>query len=255
MYACYLISNREFIEVKNKYVVLGALCAVFALPAQSFAATTLGDAEISANVGFVSEYSFRGITQSDEKMAIQGGFDIAHDSGLYAGVWGSNVDFNDNSEAQLEVDVYAGYSGTIKGLNYDLGAIYYIYPGANTPRQYDFLEAALSIGYDFDVFALSASINYSPDYFNESGDAAYYALSADVPLPYDVTLSGHIGRQNVDNNTAFGVKDYNDWSLGLGYNLEGFDLSVKYVDTSLDEPRECADGCGPRVIFGVSHSF
>ena len=53
----------------------------------------------------------------------------------------------------------------------------------------------------------------------------------------------------------FGVPDYYDWSVGLGYNLEGFDLSVQYIDTDLDEPSECADGCDQRVIFGISRSF
>ncbi|MBI1301507.1 MAG: porin [Alphaproteobacteria bacterium] len=211
--------------------------------------------DFTGNAALVTEYVFRGITQSDEGPAVQGGFDASHESGLYAGVWGSSVDFNDGDEASAEVDVYAGYSGTFKGLNYDIGAIYYAYPGADSSLDYDFWEAALAVGYDFDLFSASASFNYSPNYFADSGDAQYYALGVDVPLPKDFTLSGHVGFQEIDDNGAFGVEDYIDWSVGLGYSIHGFDLSLQYIDTDLDEPSECADGCDARVVFGVSRSF
>lgn len=214
------------------------------------------DLDFSANIGFVTEYSFRGIAQSDEGPAVQGGFDATHDSGFYAGIWASNVDFNDGDEASSEIDLYAGYSGSFdNGLSYDIGTIYYAYPKADTPRDYNFWEGTLSLGYDFDAFAVSGAVNYSPDYFNESGDAQYYALNLDVPLPADLNLSAHVGYQDIDNETAFGVPDYSDWSVGLGYSYEGFDLSLQYVDTDLDEPGECVDGCSERVIFGISRSF
>jgi len=227
---------------------------VVAIPTNVFAEDAVSDFEVSANVGFVSEYSFRGIKQSDEHPAIQGGFDVGHSSGLYAGVWASNVDFDDGDKTSMEVDVYAGYAGSFKGVSYDIGAIYYAYPGADSSDNYDFVEGAVSVGYDFDVAAVAASVNYSPEYFGDSGDAFYYALGVDVPLPADLSLSAHVGRQSIDDNTAFGVPDYTDWSLGLGYNYKGFDLSVAYIDTDLNST-ECADGCDSKVIFGVSRSF
>ncbi len=242
--------------MKNKRLIRALMLSAFAItPFSAQAAMSDWDAEVSANVGFVSQYSFRGIAQSNENIAIQGGFDIAHNNGLYAGVWGSNVNFNDGDEANIEVDIYAGYSSEFKGITYDLGAIYYAYPGADSSLDYDFWEGSLAIGYDFDIFSATASINYSPDYFGSSGDAQYYALGVDVPLPADFTLSGHVGYQEIDDNAAFGVPDYMDWSIGLGYTLEGFDLSLQYIDTDLDEPGECADGCDSRVIFGISKSF
>lgn len=211
--------------------------------------------DVSANVGFVSQYSFRGIAQSNENIAVQGGFDFAHNSGLYAGVWGSNVNFNDGDEANVEVDLYGGYSGAFQGVNYDVGFIYYAYPGANSSLDYDFWEASLALGYDFDLFSASASVNHSPNFFADSGDAQYYALGVDVPLPAEFSLSAHLGHQDIDDNAAFGVPDYTDWSLALNYNFEGFDTQIKYLDTDLDEPGECADGCDARVIFGISRGF
>ncbi len=71
-----------------------------------------------------------------------------------------------------------------------------------------------------------------------------------MPLPYDVTFSAHAGYQTIDEG-----EDYTDWSLGLAYTLAGFDLTLAYYETDLDEPEECADGCGARIVAGVSRSF
>lgn len=237
--------------------LLGALAvsAIAITPISAHAGEQIGDFNVSANVGFVTDYVFRGISQSDENFAVQGGFDVGHTTGLYAGIWGSNVDFNDGDEANIEIDLYAGYANEIAGINYDVGAIYYAYPGADSALDYDFYEVSLALGYDFDVASASASVNYSPEFFGDSGDALYYSLNTDIPLPADFTLSGHVGYQSIDDNDAFGTPDYTDWSIGIGYNLAGFDLSLQYIDTDLDEPNECADGCEERFVFGVSRSF
>jgi nitrogen regulatory protein P-II 2 len=93
------------------------------------------------NVGIVSDYLFRGVSQSAAKPAIQGGFDYAHSSGLYAGTWASNVSWvaDNNWSAtsaasnSVEIDLYGGYKGTITGdLGFDVGLITYNYPGSNT---------------------------------------------------------------------------------------------------------------------------
>jgi len=236
-------------------LTLSALSALALIPFSTQAIAQNMDAEISANVGLVSQYSFRGMTQSDENVALQGGFDVNHASGWHAGVWGSNVDFNDGDEASVEVDLYGGYAGEASGISYDLGVIYYAYPGAGSSLDYDFWEGFLTLGHDFESFSVSASANYSPEYFAGSGDALYYALRADAPLAEGFTVSGHVGRQEIDNNTSFGAPDYTDWSIGLGYMIEGFNLSLQYVDTDMDEPSECADGCDARVIVGVSRDF
>lgn len=230
--------------------------AILALTATAFSVQAK-ELELSANVGFATDYAFRGISQSDENFAIQGGFDAVHESGLYAGIWASTVDFNDRDEASMEADIYAGYGLSINNVSYDLGLIYYAYPGADSNLDYDFWEAVASIGYDFDRLSASASIFYSPDYFGGSGDAFYYALDAETPLPNDFSLSGHLGYQTIDDEAQFGIGDdsYLDWSIGLNYAYEGFDLSLQYVDTNLDEPGECADGCSERIIFSVSRQF
>jgi uncharacterized protein (TIGR02001 family) len=174
---------------------------------------------------------------------------------LYTGVWSSSVDFNDGDEASVEVDIYGGYVGNIKGLIYDVGVLYYIYPGADSSLDYDYGEGLLSLGYDFDHFFAKASVYYSPEFSGSNGNAFYYKGNVDVPLPHDFKFLLHAGRQEVEENDTYGRPDYNEWSAGLGYNLASFDLLLKYIDSDLSEPDECADGCRERVIFGVSRSF
>ena len=233
------MTNKKLLSV----LTVSVLAAV-PMTSQAFA----GDVEVSSNIGFVSDYVFRGVSQSDESIAVQGGFDVSYGNGLYAGVWGSNVDFDDNSQASSEIDLYAGYAGSINDISYDVGAIYYAYPGASRSLDYDFWELSLAAGYDFGSVATSASINYSPEFFGETGDAYYYALNADMPLPADLSLSAHVGHQAFDDDD---LDDYTDWSIGLGYNYSGFDLSLQYIDTNLDDVEVAED----RIVFGVSRSF
>jgi len=214
----------------------------------------------SANVGIVSEYFFRGISQNDDAPAIQGGFDyeIEASKGLsiYAGVWGSSVDFNESGStdgASLEADYYGGIRTGLgdTGITLDAGLIYYTYPGAASNLNYDFWEAQAAISYDFGAAAVTASLNYSPENFGKSGEAYYWKGALDIPIK-DMTLSGYIARQNVEDNNTFGSPDYTEWNLSLGSSLAGFDLSVAYTDTDISPE---ADGKGKAVIFTVSRSF
>lgn len=211
--------------------------------------------EVSANAAILSDYVFRGISQTDENFAIQGGFDIAHESGLYIGTWGSNVDYNDGDESSIEIDLYAGYGAEVNGFSYGIGGLYYFYPGANDSLGYDYFEVYGSLGYDCEVASATVSVNYSPDYFGSSGDAIYTRLGVEVPLSDSFTLSGGIGHQEIDDNLAYGVPDYNDWNATLGYDWKKLNFSVAYHDTDLNEPSECASGCDARVVFGVSAEF
>jgi uncharacterized protein (TIGR02001 family) len=242
--------------IMKKTILLSACAALISLNPVSAQAESGLDlpGKFSANVALTSEYVFRGISQSNEEPTIQGGIDWAHEeTGFYLGTWGSGVDFTD---ASSEFDFYGGINGvTAHEMTWDLGAIYYHYPGASDDLNYDFWELAAAVGYDFDIFSLSAALNWSPDYFGGSGDAVYTALYTTVPLPYGFTGSGSVAYQWIDDNDAFGVDDYADWSLGVNYMLEGFDLGLKYTQTSLDEPEDCADGCDARIIFSVGKTF
>jgi len=210
--------------------------------------------DLTANVGIVSDYVFHGISQSDEHPALQGGIDYNHPNGLYLGAWASQTDFNDNDEGTVEVDLYGGYASDWNNISYDLSIIHYVYPGASNQLNYDFTELTLSFSKNFKETSFGVGFNYSPEYFGDSGDALYSQLSFERSVPYDLTFSGHIGYQDIDDEVAFGTPDYADWRLSLGYNLKGFNLDLAYTDTDLNTT-ECSDGCEGRFILSLTKEF
>lgn len=231
--------------------------ALVATPAAAEDATAgSSSGSFSGTLTAVSDYVFRGITQTAEKPAIQGSFDYSHNSGIYAGVWGSNVDFNDGDEAGIEVDLYAGMKGQCgtTGVTWDVGATHFAYPGADDSLDYDYSEVKLSLGYTVGPVALNVNTNYSPNFFADSGDALYTQGGATWTLPHDFSLNGAVGHQTIDDEVAFGVADYTDWSVGIGYAIQGFNLGLKYTDTDLSRT-DCADGCDSRAVFSLSRSF
>ncbi len=220
---------------------------------------------VSGNVALTTDYVFRGISQTQEEPAIQGGFDYAHKSGFYAGLWGSNVNFGESDavvkpadRAQLELDVYAGFVGKFKEKgSWDVGAIYYAYPGAASRLDYDYAEIYGKIGYDFGKAALQFAVNYTDEYFAESGTATYYQLNLSVPLPADFGLAFHVGRQEIDEELKFGTPDYTDYKIGVSKEIKGIGLALDYYDTDLSKA-ECFGGaelCDGRAVFTVSKRF
>lgn len=213
---------------------------------------------ITGNVTFASDYRFRGVTQNDENPVVQGGLNytvpLMDNLSFYMGAWGSNVDFNDGDEANMELDAFTGLSGTIGDFSADLGILGYYYPGANENLNYDYYEYQLTLGYNFGFMLLRGSVNYTPDNFADSGDATYTKLAVEVPLPYDLKLAGRVGHQEIQNEANFGLPDYNDWAASLSYNFMGLDFMAEYTDTDIDKS-VCSDNCDATVIFSVAKSF
>ena len=204
--------------------------------------------EFSGNITLTSDYSFRGISQTGEEPAIQGGLDWDSGSGFYLGAWGSNVNFGDNDETSMELDIYAGYAGSLKSLDYDFGFIYYIYPGANTNLNYDFWEIYGSLGFDFDVASFSAGLAYTSDNFADTGDGLY--LMSGVSIPITDIFSLDVSLNYYDVEPSFG-DDYLDWMIGATLTIDWFDANLSYIDTDLSN-LEAADS---RIVFSISRSF
>ncbi|MFA7430524.1 MAG: TorF family putative porin [Rhodospirillaceae bacterium] len=235
--------------------------AVMAIPVVAVAQDAkILPGEISGNVGIASDYTFRGISQTDEKPAVQGGIDWEHEAGLYLGVWGSNVDFNTNTGETAEIDVYGGWGNSIGAFSYSIGGTYYAYPGANDGTNFDFFEGSLTAGYTvMDGLDLGATYAYSPEYSGDNGDAHYIQASIDygfdIGLP--ISLGATIGHQTIEDNASWGVPDYTDWSATASVNIDGVDLGVSYVDTSLSTG-ECFGGtdvCDARAVAFVTYAF
>jgi uncharacterized protein (TIGR02001 family) len=216
---------------------------------------------LSANVSLVSDYYFRGLTQTWHNPAIQGGFDAAHSSGLYAGVWASNVSGKQYAGGSMETDLYGGYNYKLsEDITLGAGLIYYWYPGANVDeaagcatatcpdQRYDTLEGNLSAAWKWLSFKWSYAFT---DYFGGNADTGfegdtsgtmYFDLSASVPLQVlgGLNIVGHVGYTLYSEELAAPVNgetdpSYADWKVGVSKTWDsGWNLGLFYVQASND---------------------
>jgi uncharacterized protein (TIGR02001 family) len=217
-------------------------------------AATAANAGVSSTWTLTNDYDFRGNTQSAKDPAIQGSIDLATDSGWYIGAWGSNVDFGDQIDVDLEVDVYTGFAGESEGgLGYDVGVVYYAYPDDN---DFDYIEAYGSISKDW----FKGKLWYSNDFGGDSTDgdtsAFYLEGNGTFPLPQNFSILAHVGYSWGDYwDDVFGDKQL-DYSLGVGYTISHFNLALKYVDTDSDTViRDDAFNNEGRVVFTFATTF
>ena len=180
-------------------------------------------AGVSANVSFTSDYIWRGMTQTDGP-ALQGGFDFESESGFYAGIWGSNVNFN-NGNGQ-ELDYYAGYGFSLGELGVDVGYIVFDYPDSSPDLKFEEIYLGFSLG-DFGLTYASGQ-DEAPDYLEFS---------------YSV------------GDFSFAYGEYDDYgenlTIGYGFGCGQFDYSFGYYDFSDDGYGADEDG----VFFSVSASL
>jgi uncharacterized protein (TIGR02001 family) len=240
----------------KKLVHALVLTGLVSVPAFAVAAEEESPHSLSANVTLTSDYIFRGISQSSGDPAIQGGFDYSHASGLYAGTWASNVgwirDFQGYESGSMEIDFYGGYRGDIgsTGLTFDVGGIYYMYPGENNGccNDADTLEVYGALGWKWFTakysYYLSEEVFGFGDLFSPTGGDAdgsyYFALSGSYPVAETgLALGASWGTFKFKNSRD---ADYDDWSVSATYDMgklgkigEGVTVGMKYTDTNADE--------------------
>ncbi len=235
----------------QKTLIATALASALALPTlTAHAEEATSPHTVTGNFGLFSQYVFRGISQSDENVAVQGGFDYTHASGFYIGTWASNISWLKDAGAydssSLEIDVYGGYRGAIgdTGVTYDVGLLQYIYPGDRVAgfTKAETTEGYVALGWKF----LSAKYSYSfGDTFgvNDASGTWYLDLAANYPLTESLTLNLHFGKQEFSGSNA-GVKNdsiasYEDWKIGLSYALpQSFTVGAYYTDTSMNSAQK-----------------
>jgi uncharacterized protein (TIGR02001 family) len=230
---------RKSLIVLSVLSALAGLHTSQALAEDAAAAAPASPHTFTANVGFVSDYRYRGISQTEKKAALQGGMDYSHESGVYVGTWASNVswfdDFNPSSSNSLEWDFYGGYKGTAGPIGYDIGLLQYYYPGsdvstAGVPSP-NTLEAYLGLSWEFLTFKYSYSFSNLFGFVDSKG-SQYYDLSASYDVWEGFIVGAHFGRQSVANNSKF---SYNDWKIGVTKEVLGVNVGLAYVDTDTDK--------------------
>ena len=249
-------------------LIIAALGSLFAMPVLAEEAVTKHKEDVhvipasahtvTSNVSLVSNYLYRGISQTNAKPAIQGGFDYAHSSGFYAGVWGSSVSWLTDagagsqvaSSSQVELDTYFGFKNSISGdITYDVGFLRYNYPAkypatmnnatGTTPwAKADTDEIYGAMGYKWFTLKYSHSLGDTFALPNARG-TNYIDLSASYPIAdTGITLGAHYGKQTYKGRTADALKaansdpTYSDYKLSVSKDFSGFVLGLAYSSTN-----------------------
>ncbi len=199
----------------------------------------LAQAEITGNVTLTSDYRVKGISQSGENPAIQGMLEYGHESGLFAGVFASSVDFFeagdpwDNDES-IEIDLYAGYFSVLGDhLSYDATLFRYFYPGAIESIDFNELILGVNLG------PARLAYGHANDYINLGESYQYLEANYGLELPDDFALDLHVGYSFgsfFDDPDFVGLDKYTDYGVTLSRTLAGIDLSLAYLDTDIDAP-------------------
>ncbi len=227
--------------------------------AAATAVPTLAQAQLAFNVGAVTDYRYRGISQSSLKPALQGGVDYTMGA-FYVGAWGSTIKWlkDLNSDGNIEIDLYGGYKGEItKGLGYDVGLLTYVYPSndlspsANTTEIY----GALTYG--------PATLKYShalTDTFGnpDSKNSFYLDLSASFEVYDGWSLAPHVGYQKIKGPFS-DPATYTDYALTLSKDFKGLVPSIAIVGTDSDKafyvnPKGKHTG-KTALVLGVKYNF
>lgn len=242
---------------------------------------------VSGSVAMVSDYRFRGVSMTDKGMAVQGGVTATHESGAYAGAWGSNLSgWGTFGGANMELDLFAGYAIPLGGATLDVGLIWYMYPSGVDIT--DFAEPYVKLSGDFGPLSGLVGVAYAPkqealgNWSNtpqsrtgDKEDNFYIWTDVSGAVPNTpVTLKAHVGWSNGNpglgpNGTSLApTGKYLDWLVGADVAVPGtpLTLGIAYVDTDIARVEENylrpnfsdADGSSiarGQVVFSLSASF
>src|SRR5690606_25519954 len=201
-----------------QYTLFSVFVASLSVPVCTFAQNAAESSApvhtFSANVSLVSDYRFRGFTQTNMRPALQGGFDYSLRSGFYAGNWNSNVTDDLFPGGNIEMDFYAGYSRDIGKTNIDAGILHYRYPGSTSAKGGPIYNTELYVGLAYGPFSAKYSHGIS-DFFGapDSRNNFYIDLGAEFEIAQGWGINAHVGYQKLKNDPA--INGYVDYSVGV----------------------------------------
>ena len=239
--------RNSMLKLASISVAISAIAMSAPAFAQDEAAETAGPITVSGGAALVSDYRFRGVSLSDKGIAIQPYLTVKHGSGLYVGAWGSNL--SENAGDDVELDLYAGFSGGDK-ITYDIGATYYVYPGVSSVN---YVEFTGKLGSTVGPATVGVQLSYVPSQDNTGNDDnIYLASNATIAVPNSpISIVGTLG---IEDGAFTSGDNKLDWSLGLNATVSGFTLGASYVDTnrrSIFAPKDSSAG----LVFSISYGF
>jgi len=246
----------------SKKLSVLAVASALSVPALMVAAPA--QAELSGNIGVVSQYVLRGIVQENKGAAIQGGIDYANDSGFYLGWWGSSLDYtydatgsNPYSGQGFEHDIYGGFAGTAGGIDYSVGLLQYYYMNIDDS---DLTELVLGAGYG--PFSAQAQYLLNDGWWGNTGDT-YWTFNYGTALPSNFTLDASLGYYTYGDDDAGNDKSsavttessaFRHLNLTLSHPIgdTGADMGITYIIAGDDRAGDSKDDT---MTMNISYAF
>ena len=247
----------------NFVLGLGVAACLLATAMPAAAHDLGGGVTINGGATVVSDYRFRGISQTDRRFAVQGTLSLGHSSGVYATIWGSSIDDYVAAGSDQEIDLVVGWKRTYGNTTVDVGLLYYYYPNSAQfipGYESDFIEPYVSVSQVVGPVTLKASAAYAPSQSALSvgagnEDNLYVAGDVSASLGSGFTISGHVGHSFGPSYLTIG-NGYTDWNLGLSYTTGPLTVGVQYVDTDgTFTTLTGRNASGPGVVGSVGVAF
>ena len=251
---------KDVFTISHRTMLAGALMlAVLAAPTAALAQDEEKALSVSGTAAFVTDYRFRGISYSDLDPAVQASITLTTKPGFFFSAWGSSIaDFNGST---VEVDLTAGWSGELVGLNTSAGVIYYTYPGGTDTNVWELFG---SVGIPLGPVTATFGLNWAPDQGNlsRSNRYAFGQVSGAIPGT-PVTLKAILGNERgslvVDDSWTKTSKW--DWTIGADLTWEALTFGVAYVGNNLTNNDTAPWGgvfnrnAQETVVFSVTAAF
>ena len=248
-------------------ITLAALSTLLVVTALPLAAQAEDAPSTTFNIGAVTDYRYRGISQSRFKPALQGGADYSNPNGVYLGTWLSTIKWTKDAggRGDVEWDLYGGYKGEIvKDVAYDVGGLYYFYPSNKLGK-----VAGLVNADTFEIYGAvtlgPVTAKYSHSLTNTFGNvnsknSGYLDISASFDLGNGFSLAPHVGHQSIKGSVGF---SYTDYSLTLGKGLgSGFSVSLAALGTDANKDNYVTPASDGKkftgksaLVLGAKYSF
>jgi uncharacterized protein (TIGR02001 family) len=222
-------------------IIAAVLCTTL-LPAAAHAS---GPIDISANAGIVSDYRFRGLSLSGRKPAVQGGIDASLHETWFVGGWATTI--KEYAGADVELDIYAGRTGTIAGLDYSLGAYGYFYPGGS---DVDYVELQGNLSRDLGPVTVEGELAFVPRQWNSDTTNLYMGGKLSVPIGdkgWSFLVRG--GREN-----GF-YRNKLDWEIGLAFEKDWLTMSASLLGSNYSGATEAGADGRAAVVAGLVATF
>lgn len=212
--------------LQNKARTMKSVAAIAAIAGCALAAPSHAG-EWSANAAMTSNYIWRGLTQTENEAAVQGGIDYSHESGFYVGTWASNVNYGAGDVYSYEHDIYAGFAFDTGDVSWDFGYLYYNY---DSEAEFDFGEVYGSVG----IGAFSATLyvlanteaDEGPDQDFGFGQAFYGSLDYGFTVGNGVDVGLHLGYHDGDFAEAFNGNEKGYYDYNISFSKDGFSFMI-----------------------------